>query len=299
MKKITLLLVLCFILSCSAALAENNYGKFDMAKRFEIGLDFGAYGPDSMSGNGNYLDTEFDFGGNLKYYFNPNFALGIKYHVWEHDDNFPATHFHGSFISGVGTPAYDEYGRGSFNLDIDSFDVTAYYYFTNPTNKKVRPFLGIGATHFSVDYTYVTDPTAGVTAITANNNNVGTGFESLSDAKRLGSDGLAATASDIINADWANFSENDNTWGFHVVGGIEYWPNPDFSIRGEVKYMDADVSLNMARDMVGPTIGARTADQEVLDLSGFYYGLGFTYHFDGPSGEYYGEDEYVEEEMIY
>jgi hypothetical protein len=290
MKKLTLILAFCFIFSCSAVFSQNIHGQFNMAKRFEMGLDFGAYGPDSMSGNGNYLDTEFSFGGNLKYYFTPNFALGVNYHVWDHDDNFPATQFHGSLISGVGIGSYDEYGRGSFNLDIDTFDVTAYYYFSNPTNKKVRPYLGIGATHFSVGYSYVTDTTAGVTAITPGTANAGTIYESLNQATTLGG---------IASPDWASFNEDDNTWGFHVVGGIEYWPNPDFSIRGEVKYMDADVSLNMARDMVGPTVGARVHDQETLDLSGFYYGIGFTYHFDGPGTEYYGEEQYVEEEMIY
>ncbi|PKK91676.1 MAG: hypothetical protein CVV64_03145 [Candidatus Wallbacteria bacterium HGW-Wallbacteria-1] len=288
MRKIAILAAIVTIFSLSATFAATtDHGKFDMNRRFEIGVDFGAYSPDSMSGNGNYLDSEFDWGGNMKYYFNTNFAFGLKYHVWNHDDNYPNTGFYGSLTSALGSSAFDEYGRGSFDMDIDSFDITAYYYFNNPTNHKVRPFIGLGATHFSVDYRYTGDRTAGITLLTSGNTNAGTVYESLSAAPG----GIAAN-------DWADFSVSENTWGFHAVGGVEYWPNPDFSIRGEIKYMNADLNMNMAPDRVGTTAGTRVADEENLDLSGFYYGIGFTYHFDGPTTSRY-EERMAEEDMIY
>jgi len=287
MRKIAILAAILTVFSFTAALAEvTDHGKFDMSRRFELGVDFGAYSPDSMSGNGNYLDSEFDWGGNMKYYFNTNFALGLKYHVWNHDDNFVNTGFYGSLTAARGASTFDEYGRGNFGLDIDTFDITAYYYFNNPTNHKVRPYIGLGATHFSVDYAYTGDRTAGITLITPGNTNAGTVFDSLTAAG-----GIAAN-------DWADFSVSENTWGFHAVGGVEYWPNPDFSIRGEIKYMNADVNMNLAPDLVGSTVGSRVADEETLDLYGLYYGIGFTYHFDGPAAT--GSNDYMaEEDMIY
>lgn len=290
MKKFAILTALCMVFTFSAALADTTHGKFDMAQRFEIGVDFGAYSPDSIVGNGTYLDSEFEWGGQLKYYFNTNFALGLRYHIWNHDEDIPTAGFYGdNKVSAIYNRNYDEFGRGGFDLDIDTFDITAYYYFSNPTNKKVRPFLGAGATHFSVDYGYRHDPlVAAANLITAGTTNAGTVWDSLSSGV-VGAPALATH-------DWADFTVSGNTWGFHVLGGVEYWPNPDFSIRGEIKYVNADIDLNMARDLVG-TAGSRVADDENLDLSGFYYGLGFTYHFDGPEQE--AAAEKAEEDMTY
>lgn len=246
---------------------------YDMSQRFGVFADLGAYGPDSMSGRGTHLDTGPVWGGGIKYYFDTNFCISASYMVWDGKDDYQVKGFYGNQGAGTGARSLDEYGRGSFELDLGRFDVTGLYYFTNPTNSKVRPFVGAGGSSFSVDYAYRGDRTAGIRRIKAGNNNVGDTYESLT----IAPGGISAN-------DWTDFAISGSTWGFHVLGGVEYWPNHDFSVRAQIRYLNADLLLNMAPDLVGNVAGARVMDEELLDMSGFDYGIGFTFHFDGPQG---------------
>jgi outer membrane protein W len=262
-------------------------GKYDLSGRFSFGIDTGIYGPDSMSGNGKYIDTEVQWGGNLKYFFNNNFGLGLKYHLWDHSDSFHnnGAGFYNNPAASAGDKDFDEYGRGDYNLELSNMDITLYYYFDNITSPKVTPFIGAGASHFSADYRYHGSNLPGISNLVPGNvNTAGQPFwESLS----LAPGGIGAN-------DWKDFSLSQSEWGFHFTGGMDYMINPDFSTRFEFKYVSSEMSINMAPDLVGTTAGSRVSDSEILDLSGFCFNLGFNYFFSAPGSNHDYDESYYD-----
>lgn len=288
------LLVLVLFVSLESANAYRPVvpkGKFDLTSRFSFGLETGVSGPDSMSKSGRYLDSEFEWGGNVKYFFNNTFGIGLKYHLWDHSDSFSnnGAGFYGDPFALSGDRNFNEYGKGEYNLELSKMDITLYYYFDNLTSPKVRPFIGVGATHFSADYNYNGITSPGVSSLIPGN--VNTAGQPYWESLSLAPGGIASN-------DWKDFSLSQSDWGFHFLGGMDYMINPDFSTRFEFQYVNAEMSLNMAPDLVGTTAGSRVADDEILDLSSFYYGVGFNYFFSAP-GEYNDYDEAYYDDALY
>ncbi len=203
---------------------------YDMSQKFSLGAALGYYNPNSLGGSSTYLDSEFMWGIGGKYFFNENLALGIGYSVWDHSDRYP---------TGGYTLGSDFYGKGAFELTVKPFGATVFYFF--PTREeRVMPYIGLGTSNYSVEYSYTT---AGV-------------------------------------GDLATRSVSDSTWGVQAVAGVEYFTTPEFSVAGEVRYIDADLGLNMAGD------GAASwgTDKESVDLSGFYFGISVNYYFGQKTG---------------
>lgn len=67
------------------------------------------------------------------------------------------------------------------------------------------------------------------------------------------------------------FEKADDTVGFHLLGGIEYFPNKEFSFRGELRYDRADVSIDVDNATATPAA--------FVDLTGYSCSFGLTYYF--------------------
>lgn len=248
--------------------AENPY---DMAGRFEWGMHAGYSGVDSMSSDVRFLDSQLDWGGSIKYNFAPSLAFGLCYRMWKHDDDFPDTGLYGSLASGPGMDNFDEYGRGSFELAMNAWDFSLFYYFgAGKSYERVKAFVMGGATLWEAQYDYSRDPS--VVAIIPGNSSTLNQYPSLSTVPAS-----ASIAAGIDGHDWADFKVSGNAWGLHLGGGVEFWFDQDFSMRLEGRYFHGHMPMDMAPDLVGGL-----TDEESLDLSGWYYGVNFNYLFPLP-----------------
>jgi hypothetical protein len=253
---------------------EEQKDLYSMDHRVDFGIHGGYSGIDAMKLDTRWLDPELDWGGRIRYWLNDSLAFGVTYHRWYHDDNFPASGNYGNVKSGPGKDDFDEYGRGSFRITLNSWDASVYYFMPAGVNfKKWRVYAKGGITTWSGDYNYKHDPFA--VSIYPGNENKGTSYASLSLVP-----GTSKIAAGIDGHDWADFVSSGHTWGFHVGGGIQYWFDPDFSIALESHYKHGHLEMDMAPDLV-----AGVADKEYLDLSGGYYGLTFNYHFNSPESK--------------
>lgn len=244
---------------------------YDMAHRLEVGLHAGYLGIDSMSQDTRYVDSEFDWGGTLRYWFDDRVSAGTAYHRWSHDDDLPDTGLYPGLKGGPGSAGFDEYGRGSFRLILDVWDFSVFYNFpVSGIFRKWRAgFMG-GVSFWDANYRYFHD--SSVVPVIPGNANSGSRFASLSLAPAT-----QKVAAGIDGHDWADFTVAGSTWGIHVGGGFEYWFDPDFSVKFEGRYNHGHLLMDMAPDLV-----SGLSDKESLDVSGWYYGVGFSYHFPAP-----------------
>lgn len=255
-------------------LVDQDVVKIDpyaMDHRLDVGIHAGQSGIDAMKLDGRWLDPELDWGGRLRYWMNDSLAFGVCYHRWYHDDNFPDTGYYGNASSGPGKDDFDEYGRGSFRITLNTWDASLYYFMPAGKNfRKWRVYAKGGITTWSAEYDYKHDPS--VVPIIPGNSNSNSNYASLSLIP-----GSSKIVAGIDGHDWADFNSSGHTWGFHIGGGIQYWFDPDFSLALESHYNHGHLEMDMAPDLVGGV-----ADKEYLDLSGGYYGLTFSYHFNTP-----------------
>ncbi|PKK91675.1 MAG: hypothetical protein CVV64_03140 [Candidatus Wallbacteria bacterium HGW-Wallbacteria-1] len=260
-----------FIALIATGFSYSASDPYDMAGRLEWGMHAGYSGVDSLSGDVRYLDSQLDWGGTVKYHFAPTIAIGVCYRRWNHDDDYPDTGFYGSLASGPGMDSFDEYGRGSFELAMNGWDISLYHYFgAGKSYRRLKAFVMGGATLWEAKYEYSRDPS--VVAIIPGNQSALNRYPSLSTVA-----GTASIGAGIDGHDWADFKVSGNAWGAHIGGGLEFWFDQDFSVRMEGRYQHGHMPLDMAPDLV-----AGVSDQESLDLSGWYYGMGFNYHFPLP-----------------
>lgn len=206
------------------------------------------------------MSQKFSLGASLGYY-NPNSLGGSSTYL---DSEFMwgiggKYFFNENLAIGVRYSVWDHADRypsnapgfvlGSDYYGTGAFELTVkpfattLYYFFPTIEERVLPFVGLGTANYSVEYSYAS---SGV-------------------------------------ADLATRSVSDSTWGVHAVAGVEYFTTPEFSIAGEVRYVDADLGLNMA----GDAATSWGTDKESVDLSGFYFGIFINYYFGqktaGPS----------------
>jgi len=215
-KKVIVVLILTLFMGFSVF-------AMDLKDRFGVGAALGFYEPDKVNGTDQWLENEFIYGGYVKYFWHKNWSIEGRYEVWDHDDDYPAS---ATFPDGSQT------GDGSYSLDIKPFSLNVCYHFPNQSDKKVMPYVGLGATYFDVEYKYhtITGDTAG----------------------------------------YPGFSGSENKWGFNLLAGVEYFTNPNFSIRGEIRYLNGDVAIDVNNNGL----------KEKIDCTGFAYGVCLTYYFE-------------------
>lgn len=244
---------------------------FDMAHRLEAGMHAGYLGIDSMSRDVRFLDSELDWGGTMRYWFTGNVSAGAAYHRWYHDDDFPDTGLYTGLNGGPGSAGFDEYGRGSFRLNLDVWDLSVFYNFPiSRLFKKWKASVMGGVSFWDGVYRYLHDPS--VVSVIPGTANSGNRFVSLSLAPAT-----QKVAAGIDGHDWADFTVAGSTWGTHVGAGVEYWFDSDFSMKLEGRYNHGHLLMDMAPDLV-----TGLSDKESLDVSGWSYGAGFSYHFPVP-----------------
>ncbi|PKK91674.1 MAG: hypothetical protein CVV64_03135 [Candidatus Wallbacteria bacterium HGW-Wallbacteria-1] len=107
------------------------------------------------------------------------------------------------------------------------------YYFPEGFKKNVMTFCGAGAGWYSFRYDYTADTV-------------------------------------VLPAD-RNFSVRDDTVAWHLYGGVEYFPNKEFSFSGEVRYTRGDLSADVDNDP--------STAPAFIDLTGYTVSLGLTYYF--------------------
>jgi outer membrane protein W len=246
---------------------------------FDIFLEAGTYGPESMSRNREIVGDDLTGGIGLGL-TRSDFGLALSKRIWSDEIDFPAAGFYGSIYAGPGRADYDEYGRGKVQLDIETFDITARYYFKEQARPGFTPFLGIGGTNFNVEYTYISDRTAGITPITPGNSLFLNEYENLGDSLARGGPGNKG----ILTHDWADFTLSESNWGGHIDAGIEYSLSHKFSMNFFSRYYFGKMNLNMAPDLTGSLAGQRTEDREELDLSGFSWLFSLVFKFDPIKG---------------
>lgn len=232
-------------------------------------------GPESLSGNSSVTGDEL--GGGLGFgLLYDNFRISLSGRIWSDEIDYPASGFYGNISAGPGRSDYDEYGRGMAQFDITAMDITGRYYFSNEARPELTPFLGVGGTNFNVDYTYLSDRSAGITPVSPGNSLFLSEYENIGGTTGDGGPGMGG----LSTHDWADFGCSENRWGGHLDAGIEYLLGDNFSIELFTRYYFAEVKIDMAPDLTGSIVGARTADKEILDLSGFSYFFGLNFKFN-------------------
>jgi len=76
--------------------------------------------------------------------------------------------------------------------------------------------------------------------------------------------------------DYESFSVRDIGYGMGITGGLEFFSSSEFSVRLEIEYMRADTDIEIAPNP-DPVTGEFLTEN--IDLSGFRYGVVFTYYF--------------------
>lgn len=79
------------------------------------------------------------------------------------------------------------------------------------------------------------------------------------------------TADTVVLATDRSFSVEDDTVAWHLLGGVEYFPNKEFSFSGEVRYTRGDLSADVDNNPA--------TSPAFIDLTGYTVSLGLTYYF--------------------
>lgn len=111
--------------------------------------------------------------------------------------------------------------------------ISFYYYFPETAMKNLMPYAGAGAGWYNFDFKY--------------------------------------TADTIVLPGDTSFLKEDATTGYHIFGGLEYFPKKDFSFKGEIRYTRADVSADVDNTSVTP--------DAFIDLTGYTVFIGLNYYF--------------------
>ncbi len=226
----------------------NIFG-LDLHERFGLGANVGFYEPDSMAGNNLYTDSESLIGGHVRFFVRKNWSVIAKYQHYSHDDLYKVTANTGYRLGNPGDLDFQEFGKGTFALDVNPFALLVNYHFAESDNPRIIPFLGVGVTYMDFKYKYRRN--TNYTAV-----NPGT-------VNALGG-----------TQDWADFDINEGKWGFVTLAGIEFFTNPNFSISGEVVYQSAEAEMDIAPNLINNAI-----TKEKIDGQGFSYSFAFTYYF--------------------
>jgi outer membrane protein W len=111
--------------------------------------------------------------------------------------------------------------------------ISFYYYFPETAKKNLMLYTGAGAGWYKFNYIYQAD-------------------------------------TQVLPGD-IPFEKEDDTWGYHILGGLEYFPKKDFSFKGEIRYTRADVSADVDNSALTPNT--------FIDLTGYTFFMGLNYYF--------------------